>query len=704
MTVRGTAHLKVLAALIAIAAASALGTSSLPAAADSATTAFSIPISHVALNPKIDGTLDDPAWKNAAHVQLDWDFQFRRAATERTDAYIMADKQYLYVAFVAQQSEAVTANLHTNDVGVGSDDVVRVYLFPGGDHGFEYMFASTPIGTHNEFSSENDLYAPHWTSVGKRTATGYVVTEQIPLNVMRGDGRATWLVQFERVVHVTNQDYEWAHDPGQNGVDSTKYIGQLTGMTVAQTSTRIKPRFGVYTLGQLGVPSTGGDTSHMGADIALPITDTSSFFSTIHPDYSNVDVDQQTISPTAFTRTFQEVRPFFTQGINFYNNFNCNDCYDVPFLYTPNIPTPRDGFAAEGVQGLAQFAAYDALGSAGRDDDAQSIIWQTPDKDLDVDALHFSTFEPGIIDNTQIFQATYGNRHNESAYITDGWDSGTFVTDPSEGQYREFGLNLFTSKSGFFPAYHEIGSQYAPIDGLQQDNDLYGPTLYTFKEFDGAPTSYIQSVNIGEDYERFHNTQGVEDLADAFTNITVKTKTQYALTASTGYQYIMLSNNYGSMIDQNGVSLTYGGNSSTPTSVTYNIGRFGPGYLRSTTRLTTLRLGPRGTVTFEGDNTNDWTDAQFGGAKNVQWLERASFAYQLGSGSSLAIGVRKIIGTTPLLEPPAQFTDATNLSLAYYKRVGSDELYVVYGDPNQLTTYHAFIVKFVHYFGADKGV
>lgn len=36
-------------------------------------------------------------------------------------------------------------------------------------------------------------------------------------------------------------------------------------------------------------------------------------------------------------------------------------------------------------------------------------------------------------------------------------------------------------------------------------------------------------------------------------------------------------------------------------------------------------------------------------------------------------------------------------------RVGRDELYLVYGDPNQLSTLPALIFKFVHYFGADTG-
>src|SRR5207253_11030415 len=101
------------------------------------------------------------------------------------------------------------------------------------------------------------------------------------------------------------------------------------------------------------------------------------------------------------------------------------------------------------------------------------------------------------------------------------------------------------------------------------------------------------------------------------------------------------------------VHIIYAQNASAPTTVSYNIGRFGPGYLRTTTRLETLRTGPRGTLTLEGDNTNQTTDC-FGacdpafdsGAKVVQWLERASVAYPLSPQSSVAIGVRCTVGTS----------------------------------------------------------
>ena len=102
------------------------------------TAAFTITVPTVQTPPKIDGTLNDPAWKNAAHAQLGWDYTFRRAAEEHTDAYMLVDSKYLYVAFVAKQTQPIVATQHTDDQPLPSDDVVRVYLWPAGDSGIEY--------------------------------------------------------------------------------------------------------------------------------------------------------------------------------------------------------------------------------------------------------------------------------------------------------------------------------------------------------------------------------------------------------------------------------------------------------------------------------------------------------------------------------------------------------------------------------------
>ncbi len=666
---------------------------------------FAISAVPIQTPPKIDGTLDDPAWKNAAHVQLDWDFTFRRPATETTDAYVLTDKQYLYVAFVAKQKEPLVATQHVNDQPLGSDDVVRVFLFPAGEQSFEYMFVSNPIGTRYETSSENAAFSPQWDAVAKQTADGYIVTERIPLDIMRGDGRKDWRIQFDRRIYSLTEMLEWAHDPGQGSTDSSHYTGFLRGMTGASTArTRTKPRANIYALGQLAAPSAGGNTSRMGADIAVPITPTASFLGTFHPDYSNVELDQQTIAPTAFPRRYVEVRPFFTQGANFYNEMNCNDCVDYPWLYTPNIPTPRDGYALEGVQGRFNFGAFDSLGD-DRTDTAQAVQFATTERTFYGEYQRMSTDYPGLHDVAQYGQLELGNAHNFNVYATDSVETGTLVTDSKQGYYREYGLNYFTPKEGIFAAYHNIGPQYGPPDTYLQINDIAGPSVYVYREFDNAPHSYIQNYVLSYDYQQYHNTLGQMNDTNRAAQLSINARNLFSLSLTTGNAWVMFPGLPGGDNNQFGGTLSYNANGATPATYTYNIGRYAAGYLRASSRSITVRVTPRGTITFEADNTNDTLDT---GEKLVQWLERVSFAYQFSHTSSLAVGVRRIIGTTPPFFTPVSelgtlYINASNVSVAYYKRLGRGELYLVYGDPNALSTTPAAIAKYIFYVGAQKG-
>jgi len=44
-----------------------------------------------------------------------------------------------------------------------------------------------------------------------------------------------------------------------------------------------------------------------------------------------------------------------------------------------------------------------------------------------------------------------------------------------------------------------------------------------------------------------------------------------------------------------------------------------------------------------------------------------------------------------------------NLSAAFHQKMVGGEVYVVYGDAANFSTVPRFIVKYIKYFGADKG-
>lgn len=674
-----------------------LGITAHARAANAASYTITMPVAQTA--PKLDGTLTDPAWKSAAHIQLGWDFTFRRAAEQQTDAYVTVDSKYLYVAFQAKQKEPIVATEHQNDQPLGSDDVVRIYLWPAGEGGNEYTFVANPAGTRYAFSTENSAFSPVWDVVATTQSGGYTVTERIPLGVMRGDGRGTWRVQFDRRIRQSNQITEWASDPSQGSTDTVLFTGYLNGMQIAARAARTKPRVAVYGLGEYAPASLGGSTSRTGVDLALPITQTSSFIATFHPDFSNVELDQQSISPTAFPRRFQEVRPFFTQGSSYYNDFNCNDCIDFPLLYTPGIPTPRSGYAIEGKQGEFTFAGFDAVG-VRRNDTAQSLRFQTPDHHYEMIYQRVGVDMPGFHDLADYYQGVVGNYHNFSTYFTLGNETGTQITQPGGGRYAEYGVNLFTPKSGIFAAYHAVGTQYAPYDAFNQISDTKGPTLYAYREFDYGAHSFVQNITANIDWGDFTDHTGLRNYSYGSAFFSLNTRNEWTLQWGTGSSYLRFPGQPGGYNTQNGVYLAHGANTTYPSSISYNIGRFGAGYLHSTDLITTLRLTSRGTLSFEAYNTNQDLDA---GGSLKQWLERVSLGYQLDPSQSIAIGLRRIIGTGPVFFNDPQFIDGTNLSFAYYRRMHGAEIYFAYGTPNTLSTQHDFLLKIIRYIGADKG-
>jgi hypothetical protein len=463
-------NLSCLAALIALAAFAAPREAAAQAAA-TASNALTIPT--LQSPPPLDPKADLAAWKDAAVVSLPWDVQHQKPSSEPATARVETDGTNIYVRFDVKQRETLLAQQHTNDVGDGTDDEVWIDLWPNGSSGFYYQFAATSNGTHYQYSSENTAY-------GAASGNDFVVTMRIPITVMRGSGgSAGWNVQFVRIVRSTGERQIWTYGPAQTNGDDVTYAGAMNGLASAIAS-RPKPRVALYGLAGAGSSDSGLTTSRMGGDFSVPVTATSSFYGTIHPDFSNVEIDQQTISPTAYQRSFNEVRPFFTQGASFYDSFDCDACPYVAQLYTPAIPTPRDGYAFEGKQGRFSFAAFDAVGT-GRNDGAAALVYRTPDNHWRFTEQTVAVNLPGLTDHTDTTGIAYNDNKHVSGYFNYGKDHGTNVADGSQAQRYDVGTFLYSNTFGFAASARKVGAYYEPVDGFVQHADIAGYALYENK-------------------------------------------------------------------------------------------------------------------------------------------------------------------------------------------------------------------------------
>ncbi|HET9028996.1 MAG TPA: hypothetical protein VFN49_02380 [Candidatus Aquilonibacter sp.] len=657
----------------------------------------SLPLPTIAKPPALNGRID-ATWATAAKAALAWDFSFRRTAPEATTAYLAADRHYLYVAFAARQREPLIATQLTSGAPLDNDDFVRISLWPAGESGFEYRFSINPAGTTYATSSENLDFSPDWRAAARVTPHGYTVTARIPLSVIRSSAHGSWRVQFDRQIRSSNELLEWAFSPAQVATDSVLYAGLLQAAATSSLDARTKPRVAIYGLSKTS-GAGGGTIMTAGLDASIPLTPTASFIASVHPDDSNVEMDQQSISPTVFARQYTEVRPFFTQGANYYNTLTCNDCVSYPLLYTPGIPTPRTGYAIEGVAGQVSFAGFDAIG-ASRNDNAQALHWKSPDQRYALDYQRTGVDFPGLHDTAAYYEMQAGNGHNFGAYAVFGGEHGTLVTKPGSGRYREYGLGFYSAKAAAFLAFHDVGKQYAPVDSLTTINGVRGPSLFLAREWDFRRGSLVQSIKPTIDLQRLHDAQGRQNYGDNSLSVDIETWHQLSLSLNAGSTFIRLPNTSGALSNQNGVAATYRRNSSTPIGFSYNAGEFGDGRLFSSQFFAAARIARIATLSLQAAQTEQRLRD---GSVLRQSLERASLAVQIGPNESIALGWRRIAGTGPVFFNAPQDIDATNLSLAYHKRFGSEELYLAYGSPNTLSTQHAILFKIIKYVGAEKG-
>ncbi len=669
----------------------------------------------------------DPAvgqgWPQTS-ISLQWDVAHARAAQDPTTVKFETDGKLLYVRFDAVQHSPIIATQHGDDLITGggnanggiswsNDDAVWVDLWPTGPGGFEYQFEANPAGAHNEASSENAAFAPQWESHGSIHGNAYTVTMAIPLSVIHGAHQGQWRMQFIRYERASGALDVWSYETSQTSADDSARAGTVSFPLLAKPPVP-KPRTAIYGLGSIATASAGGSTSRMGADFSIPVTPTAAFFGTLHPDYSNVELDQQSISPTVFQRTYSEVRPFFTQAASYYNQFNCNVCNGFrTTLYTPGIPTPAQGYAFEGKEGNFGLAAFDAIGDT-RTDAASALTWTSNDTHWQAAAQHVSADVPGIVDDSNQVGLNWWNGGHLSAYANYATDRGTNVLDARQGNWFDAGGGWGDQHFALYGSVRSVGSYFNPVDGFDSHPGIAGYGLYTARIWTFAPKDAFQSVGIDFFMDRYQGTQYGVAQSDNSMLLDMLFKNTFDVQLFSGSDYWRFDQVLTPISQNGGFSITYHsgmqnnvgnfpshGASATPTQIQYYTGRYGDGRLDTWFRSSVLKVGERGSLTFTLDNTSQWMPKT---ADNIQWFEGVAYSYQVSRYSSLAIGVRRVVGFPPVPNGGGNCEGVcSNISVAYHMRWKNEELYAAYGDPNTLVTVPQAILKLIFYAGGEKG-
>ncbi len=323
---------------------------------------------------KIDGVLNDAAWKKALVLNVDVEVKPGEniPAPVRTQVLLAYGPKDLYVAFRAfdPHPSQIRARYTDRDKML-DDDWVAVVLDTFNDERRSFDFFCNPLGVQGdaietpESGTATDWDAI-WASAGRITPQGYTVEMAIPFSSLRfqeTSGEQVWGFDAVRS-YPRGVDHRIGLFPRERGnncylcqaVKIEGFAGADPGRnleldpTLASTYSQYRPDFPYGPMVKKDFKVEPGLTVRWSPTPNLALN------ATLNPDFSQVEADAAQLDVNKrFALYYAEKRPFFLEGMDYFQT-------TVPVIYTRTLADPAWGIKLTGKVGrgtLAYFTVQD---------------------------------------------------------------------------------------------------------------------------------------------------------------------------------------------------------------------------------------------------------------------------------------------------------------------------------------------------------
>lgn len=276
--------------------------------------------------PRIDGQLDDEAWRLAEVGEgfVQWEPDNMAPLSEPTTMQVAYDDRFVYVAVHCQDRDpdGIRGPLGRRDESRGTaTDLIAVGFDPRHDHLTGYVFMTNPAGVQNDFFFFNDEqtdrdYDAVWEVRTGRTAEGWVAEFRIAFSQMRFDrpagGEPTWGFSVRRDINRKSEFGAWTGRPrGERGEVSR--WGHLVFSDALTPPRRIEVLPYFIARHEDGIADAAGAVAGTGVDFRMGIGTATTLSATINPDFGQVELDPAVLNLSVFETFFPEKRPFFLE-------------------------------------------------------------------------------------------------------------------------------------------------------------------------------------------------------------------------------------------------------------------------------------------------------------------------------------------------------------------------------------------------------
>ena len=289
---------------------------------------------------KIDGNLDEAAWKDAIPATnfVEWrpDFGAAEDPLCRTEIYLLYDNTSIYIGGYCHEKskDSISKELVGRDQ-VGVNDYVGVIFDTYHDKINGVGFYVTPLGeqfdakySNSANNSEDASWNAVWNSEAKIVADGWTFEMKIPYSALRfvSKENQSWGLNITRNRKKIGKQFMWNPvNPKVNGFINQE--GEWTGIEkiIAPLRLSFSPYFSTY-LNHYPYKTNGvkdvTSSVNGGMDVKYGISDAFTLDMTLIPDFGQVQSDNQVLNLTPFEVKYNENRPFFTEGTELFSKGN----------------------------------------------------------------------------------------------------------------------------------------------------------------------------------------------------------------------------------------------------------------------------------------------------------------------------------------------------------------------------------------------
>ena len=274
---------------------------------------------------RVDGVLDEPAWREAEPATdfVQQDPRTGEPATEATEVRVLVDQEAIYFGIACHDSDpgGIVARERRRDNAFADDDHFEILLDTFHDHRNAFHFAITPRGTQydalitDEGHDINTEWNERWWSAAHITPDGWTAEIKIPLTTLRSNRALdTFGVNFRRFIRRRSETAHWTAWSRDFPFLQVSQAGHLIG--VEGLNTGLKLRVKPYGLG--GFRSASSEKDERLTDAGLETVRFSATPGltaelTARTDFAQTEVDEAIVNLTRFPVFFPEKREFFLE-------------------------------------------------------------------------------------------------------------------------------------------------------------------------------------------------------------------------------------------------------------------------------------------------------------------------------------------------------------------------------------------------------